>query len=322
MIVFVTLPHHRYTVAALAGDRATAAMPRIESMTLGAFLRATSLPAATYILCDAERMTAHERRLAGEMRALVLGAGLPCLNDPLAVPTRHGLLLRLHAAGLNPFRAWRAEDLPRPARFPVFLRADGEHGHPIGGLIADQPALEAAIAGLPAQGHAAAGVLVVEFCAEPLAPGRWRKFGTFGIGAALSVDHAVIEDGWCVKYGTAGLSDEAMIEEEYRLVEANHYAAALRPAFALAGIEWGRADHATVGGREVVYEINTNPHVAALGPQRFPRREDTLRLARARMARLLADLDSAEGEPVPVLPGPLVAEWREKSKGAAFPWRP
>ncbi len=322
MIVFVTLPHHRYTVAALAADRATPGMPRIDSMALGVFLRAASLPRATYVFCDAERMSPHERRLAAEMRGLLLAAGMRCLNDPLRVPTRHGLLLRLHEAGINPFRAWRAEDAPRPARFPVFLRADAEHGHPIGGLIADQAALDAAIAALPGQGHAAAGVLVVEFCAEPYAPGAWRKFGSFRIGGACSTDHAVIEDGWCVKHGTNGLATDAMIEDEYREVAENRLAAAVAPAFDVAGIEWGRADHATVAGREVVYEINTNPHVAALRPQQFPRREETLRLARARMARLLAAIDGAEGEPIPVAAGPLVAEWREKSKGAGFPWRP
>ena len=32
-------------------------------------------------------------------------------------------------------------------------------------------------------------------------------------------------------------------------------------AFKLAGIEYGRADHVSVGGREVIYEINTNPDI-------------------------------------------------------------
>jgi len=322
MIIFVTLPHHAYTVAALAQDRDTPGMPKVEAMVFGRFLHATRLPRATYVLCDAERMTGHERRMAAEMRGLILAAGLPCLNNPLRVPTRHGLLLRLHESGINPFRAWRAEDSPRPSRFPVFLRADAEHGHPIGGLIPDQVALDAAIAALPARGHPPSGVLVVEFCAEPIDSGRWRKFGTFRIGPALSTDHAVIEDNWCVKYGTAGLSDDALIEDEFRRVEMNHYAAALAPAFEIAGIEWGRADHATVGGREVVYEINCNPHVAELAPQRFPRREDTLRLARNRMAAALAAIDTPEGEAIEIKAGPLVAEWRGKSGKAAFTWRP
>ena len=322
MIIFVTLPHHAYTVAALAEDRETPAMPKVEAMVFGRFLHARSLPRATYVICDAERMTGHERRMAAEMRGLILAAGLPCLNDPLRVPTRHGLLLRLHEAGINPFRAWRAEDSPRPSRFPIFLRSDAEHGHPIGDLIEDQASLDAAIAALPSQGHPPSGVLVVEFCAEPISPGRWRKFGTFRIGEAISTDHGVVEANWCVKYGTAGLSNDAMIEDEYRLVETNQYASALAPAFAVAGIEWGRADHATVDGREVVYEINSNPHVAAIGPQRFPRRVDTLRLARRRMAAALGAIDTPEGAAFDVRPGPIVAEWRSKSGAASFPWRP
>ncbi|MGG5817471.1 hypothetical protein [Falsiroseomonas sp. HW251] len=319
MIVFVTFPNHVGTIAAIAEDPA---MPRIEAMPLGRFLRANRLPRATYVLCDIERLSAHERRLVAAVRAVLVAAGLRCLNDPLRVPTRHGLLLALHRAGINPFRAWRAEDQPRPGRFPVFLRADAEHGRPLGGLIGDQAALDAAIAGLPAAGHAPAGVLVVEFCAEPLAEGTWRKLGTFRIGENYSTDHSVIEDNWCVKYGTLGLSTESMAEAEYQDVATNRFAAAVKPAFEIAGIEWGRADHATVGGREVVYEINTNPHVDAIRPQRLKRREETLRLARARMADQLRAIDTAEGEAVTIPPGRLVAEWRARSGRGGFAYRP
>jgi hypothetical protein len=322
LIVFVTVPHHGYTVDVLTAG-GWPGQPRCVAMHYDRLWRSGRVPRATYILCDIERLTAHERRVAGELRAALLTAGLRCLNDPLRVPTRHGLLLRLHQAWINPFRAWRAEDRPQPDRFPVFLRSDAEHRQPIGDLIEDQAALDAAIEALPAQGFPPSGVLVVEFCGEPIAPGAWSRFGSFRIGDLISTDHCVIEDQWCVKYGTYGLGTEAMAEDEYRRVRDNVHAEALRPAFDLAGIEWGRADHATVGGREVIYEINTNPQVAELKPNRLKRRDETLHLSRARLIEGLVAIDTPEdAEPVPIRPGPLVMEWRQNSKGAGFPWRP
>lgn len=323
MIVFVTFPQHAGTVAALIKDRQTAFMPRIRSMTLDAFLRAGRLPRATYVICDTERMTSFERRLAAHVRRCLLRAGMRCLNDPLRIPTRYGLLLALHRAGINQHRAWRAEDLPRPGRFPVFLRADSEHGKPIGGLIEDQEALDAAIASLPARGHPVSGVLVVEFCAEPVAPGIWERFGTFRIGEGISCDNLVQEDNWCVKYGTNGLATEAMADEEHRRVRDNVHADALRPAFELLGIEWGRADHAVVGGRDVIFEINTNPHIPPLSPHRLKRREETQRLARQRMASLLAAIDTEEGgEEVAIDPAKPLERWRQRSGSGPFHWRP
>jgi hypothetical protein len=55
------------------------------------------------------------------------------------------------------------------------------------------------------------------------------------------------------------------------------------------------ADHATVGGREVIYEINTNPYLAPFGPQTRPIREETLRVARERFAAGLHAIDGATG---------------------------
>ncbi len=322
MLVFVTTPHHAYTIRALAEDRTTPGMPEIRPMPYDVFWRAEALPHAAYILTDIERLTPHERRITAEIRRQVLAAGLPCLNDPLLVLDRYTLLLRLHRLGMNPFRAWRASEDPEPARFPVFLRVEADHARPIGRMIRDQAALEAAIAALPSAGFCPAGVIVVEFCAEPIAPGVWRKYGTWRIGAAISTDHAVIEDNWCVKYGTAGLASEEMFRREYEEVAANIHAEALRPAFEVAGIEWGRADHATVGGQEVIYEINTNPTVYGLSPQRLPVRDETLRLSRHRMAEALAVLDPGPGRALPIEPGQLLAQWRRRSPNAALSFRP
>jgi hypothetical protein len=323
MIVFVTTRHHAYTVRNLLDGSFGPPLPAVRHMAWDALLRADHLPQATYILTDLERLTPHERRMAADTYRAIRAAGLRCLNDPARIPTRHALLARLHAAGLNPFRAWRAEEgAPRPNRFPVFLRFEDGHEPPLSDLLPDQAALEAALAALQARGLPLAGVLVVEFCAEPVTPGAWRRYGTFRIGEAMHTDHSVIQDGWWVKAGTLGLSTEAMAEEEYRAARDGRYLPALRPVFELAGVEYGRADHATAEGREVVFEINTNPTLSGPHPQRLPRRAETLELSRWNLARALAAIDSGDGLPVPIEAAPAVRQWREHSFAAFMPWRP
>jgi hypothetical protein len=118
------------------------------------------------------------------------------------------------------------------------------------------------------------------------------------------VDHAVIEDRWIVKHGTVGLATDAMMEWEHRQVTENAYASALAPAFAIGGIDYGRADHATVDGREVIYEINTNPTLWGVIPQRRPIRDETLRIARERFGAALHAIDGGAGEALRIARGP------------------
>jgi hypothetical protein len=319
-ILFLHAAAHGYTLDAVLHGRD--GMPPIRRMTYDAAFRARRMPRLTTVFTDLERLTAHERLLACELRAGLQAAGMRCLNDPARVPTRHGLLVALARAGINPFRSWRADEFPQPGRFPVFLRVEADHRRPVSELLPDQAALDAALAALPARGLALSGVLVMEYCAEPIAPGVWRKCGTFRIGDALSTDHAVIEDEWCVKYGRVGLATEAMMQQEHDDVAANRFAEPLRAAFDIAGIEWGRADHATVAGQEVVYEINTNPSIGALAPQRLPVRDRTLAISRARMAALLHNIAAGDGRGVPIESGEALREWRRNSRWTRAPYRP
>jgi hypothetical protein len=182
--------------------------------------------------------------------------------------------------------------------------------------------LEAATRELLRRGIPLGGLLAVEFCAAPIAPGTWRKWGTFRIGEVFSTDHAVIEDNWLVKEGTKGLATEAMFAEEHAAVRDNRYAPVLAPAFALAGIDYGRADHALAEGREVVFEINTNPNLAPLEKQRLEIRDRTLLLARERFAAALRAIDSGDGAPLAV---PLSDRRRQQAMTSAqlgVPYRP
>jgi hypothetical protein len=302
MIIFVTTKRHAYTVASLVHGRSGPTLPQFRAMAWEDLFHARSIPRATYVFTDLERLPAPELFLAAQVYQAATAAGLRCLNNPALVRHRYALLHALHAHGHNPFAVYRAETSPRPQRFPVFIRCESDHGVPVTGLLGSQAELDAALVTLHAQGVPLRFMVVIEFCAAAIAPGVWRKFGTFRVGARMHLDHAVVEDNWLVKYGTPGLTTAAQFTDERDAVATNRGAETLRPAFEIAQIEYGRADHATVNGREVVYEINTNPHIGRLSKQRSLVRDETLAIGRARLITLLAEIDTPEGGQVTIPP--------------------
>ncbi len=282
-------------------------MPYDELFTLD------TLQAATYIFTDIERLPAWDRRLAAEYYRGLKALGLRCLNDPARVMTRYPLLFALHAAGFNPFRAWRVDgDVPTP-RFPVFLRFEADHGRPLSGLLHSANALAAEILSLQMSGLPLVDVLAIEFCAQEIAPGAWRKHGTYRIGDRVLTVQAVVEDDWCVKYGKAGFATDQMFVEEHDVIARNAFAGAIAPAFDIAAIEWGRADHATVDGREVVYEINTNPGVGiATVTHRSELHLAAERLGRQAIAEALAEIDTPVGADVCFVPSHWITGHRAR----------
>src|SRR5438067_400423 len=79
----------------------------------------------------------------------------------------------------------------------------------------------------------------------------------------------------------------------------------------LAGIEYGLADHTSVGGREIVYEINTNPIIGG-SLQKYPNelRERTLAHSRSTLVSNLFAIDSGDGTLVEVIPSDRVRWYR------------
>ena len=322
MILFVTTPGHEYTLAPLVTNRFGVPIPRFEVTNYDRLLHRDQLPRATYIFIDIERLTAWEQELAADLYRMLAAAGMRCLNNPARVMHRFELLRSLHRAGFNPYNVHLANDEPRPARFPVFLRRVFDHDGPTSDLIPDQAALVAQLRSLRERGMPLGNLLVVEWCAEEIAPGCWRKFGTMRVGDAMHVDHANVAAHWMIKSSTKGLATEAMFEEERSAVASNRFAAALKPAFDLAGIDFGRADHARVGGREVVYEINTNPSFPEPAPQPSPTREAAKAIARARLAELFFAIDTPEGPPVAIKATQRVRYEREKNGDRRWFMRP
>lgn len=300
-----------------------AALPDMAVWHYHDLFRADEVPTATYIFTDIERLYPWEARLAGASFRSLRAAGLRCLNDPARVLGRYPLLKLLHREGINPFDAYPADERPAPRRFPVFVRVEQNHRSPMRKMLASQRELEEYLARRVENGVPLRGLIVVEFCGEPIAPGIWRKFGTFRIGTRLHVDRHVTQDNWMVKQGTPGLCPEWLYVEENRTVLENRHPRAVARAFELAGIEYGRADHGLVQGRDIVYEINTNPYVAETEPQRSPTRDRTIAHSRSVMAESFFAIDSGDGAPVAVAPHPKVLEFRKKARTDKMPaWRP
>jgi hypothetical protein len=302
LIVFVTSPGHGYTVAALKEKRYGVATPTVQTVHYYRLFLTPSIPVATYIFADLERLAPWELALAASLYRSLVGAGLRCLNDPARAHQRYPLLRALHAAGINPFTVYRADDNPRPRRFPVFLRDELNHNGALAGLVLDQADLDARLAALRRGGTPLTGLLVVEYCAEPIAPSVWRKWGSYRIADGFHADHGDVEDTWSVKYGMPELETDAVLEEEHAFVAGNAVPDAVRRAFAIGDIEFGRADHAVVDGATVIYEINTNPVFLPLTAQGSATRDDSKLIGRRRMADLLAAIDTQAGgmaEPEP-----------------------
>lgn len=298
MIRFLVTRGHERTLEQVRKD---ARAPRLEALHYDRAFAARRLARALYVFTDADRLSASDLELAALLYRSLAAAGLPVLNDPARVKTRFALLRALHEAGINQFNAYRVDEGLRPVRYPVFLRRAAGHGRPLSDLLESWQALERARDAALAQGVPESSLLIVEYAAEPVLPGVFRRLALSRIGTQLLPHVCVHDDHWLVKYGQLGCATPELYADEQRILRDNPYAEPLRRAFEIAGIEYGRADFGLVGGRVQIYEINTNPTLKRGLPHPDPQRSENLaRVWDAHMAAFRA-LDPG------ALPGAAVA---------------
>jgi len=185
--------------------------------------------------------------------------------------SRAGLLRALHDAGLNQFNAYRVEENIRPERWPVFIRTEGSHTAPVSGLLASWDAVRTAVDAAIEDGIPVSSMIIIEYAAEPVMPGLFRKLAGFRFGNAQFAHNCVHEDNWLVKYGQLGSATPELYRDDLRIVRENPYAEDVSRAFDIARIEYGRADFGLVNGKVQIYEINSNPTVAF--PLKHPSRD-------------------------------------------------
>lgn len=305
MIIFVATAKHTYTHESVRSESPLDV--RIASYyELDA--SAEKLPHATYVFTDVDRLPADAVMQAAVYYRGLERHGQKVLNDPARIRTRFGLLRALHRAGINDFDAYRVEDMEVPKRWPVFLRLEGNHSKPLSGLLHNADELEQALEENLRKGSPRSAMLIVEYAAEPVRPGLYRKLSVFRVGEQFLGYTCVHDDQWVVKIGKPGIAPPDLYDEEYDLVANNPYAEAMRDVFDIAGVDYGRVDFGLVGGRPEVYEINTNPDVQ-LSPKPGPveRRNQSVELFRSNYLAALEAIDSP--------PPPIVAE-AEKAAGA------
>ena len=201
MIIVLTVRGHEYTFASFANGTYGFPAPQVRTMTYEHLFAARRVPRATYAFTDLDRLAPWELRIAADRYRRMGEAGLRCLNNPALAMSRVALLRALHRAGVNPFDVYRADEAPQPKRFPVVLRTEADHWTPKPDLIADQVALDLALAARRQEGVPLRGTLVVEHCPAPYDKSLWHKWGSFRIGSRMSVDHIGVEDHWYVKHG-------------------------------------------------------------------------------------------------------------------------
>ena len=248
---------------------------------------------ATFIFTDIDRLAPDLLLHISKTYRALRDEGHLVLNDPVRTLSRFGLLRALNRAGINDFDAYRADELASPNRWPVFLRVEGNHGEPLSGLLENQEQLDAAIAKSRENGTPIKELLIIEYLAEPVIPGVFRKLSVFKVGERLLGFPTVHEDNWLVKYGTPGVTTDELYEEDYGFVADNPFGPLMSKVFEIAGIDYGRVDFGIVDGRPQIYEINTNPDVK-LRPKASPsaRRNETIRLFREKYLDAMRAIES------------------------------
>lgn len=288
---------HRRTLAQVCSDSRA---PRVETLDYDRAFTERRLPRAAYVFTDVDRLAAWDLELAALLYRSLATAGLPVLNDPARVKTRFALLRALHEAGLNDFNAYRIDERVRPARYPVFLRRATGHGKPLSDLLHDWDAVERARDAAVAEGVPEASLLIIEYAAEPVRPGVFRRLALSRIGKQFVPHVCVHDDNWIVKYGRIGSASPELYADERRILCENPHLEPLQRAFEIAGIEYGRADFGLVGGRVQIYEINTNPTLKrGLPHPEAARRENLMQVWDAHLGALRAlDPGALSGAPV------------------------
>jgi hypothetical protein len=310
MVCFLHTRGHAHTVQPV---QKSPLAPVVRLMNYDALLRAHSLGRGTYVFSDLDRLGSWDLELAAELYLQMKAAGLTVWNNPARVKTRFPLLRALHAAGLNDFNAYRADEIGNVARFPVFLRKIYGHREPVSSLIQTRGELKISLDAAISSGIPEENLLIIEFVGEPVRSGLYRKLSAFCIGSSIVPHISVHDDHWLVKYGKVGIAGDELYREELTLLQTNPFATHLRKVFELARIEYGRVDFGFCRGRLQVYEINTNPTLEAPLSHPSPVRMESMRLAWETYLAALRAIDTAGGWPVRLGDGKLNKKRRWKN---------
>jgi hypothetical protein len=307
LLYFLTKARSSHTIWRFIWGAGWRRLPFLRPLSYEELFHRQTAPVGHYVFTDFDRMSPYEIQCA-EQVARQVQARHPTVrihNHPARALERVPLLMRLQQAGLNDFGVTRIDGGERPAAYPVFIRSEDDCKRPDTGLLDGEAAFDAALADLRARGVPLKRRIAVQYRGQAAPDGYFRKYGALRIGGRFVLQHIQRNTDWYVKRGQVE-RDAAFQTEFTALYDDFTHAAALEPVFAMAGLDYGRADYAFVDGRMQVYEINSNPTIPKLRRRREHNGERYERLGPALLAAFAAmNTPHESGRPVPFkLPRP------------------
>lgn len=253
--------------------------PEIRCVTYDEIFPWPRLPSGTWIFSGIDQIPEIGQRLADEICQALVDTGQQVLNRPRYMLSRHALLEKLHAAGINEFRSYLPDGIDESVRYPVFVREAAEHTGSLSGLLADRRQLQSFLLWQRLRGYKPHELLVVEFCETADTRGEYRKYSAQYVAGQVSARYVHVDRYWMVKaHGSA--FEDAWADEEFEFIRKNVHARRIKKIFEFARIDFGRIDYGMLNGNIQVWEINTNPTIGRLPPSenRPPKPERVKRL--------------------------------------------
>ncbi len=297
MIYIVTHHDYAHTIKTVAEQVVSHGAADVRLLDYCSLFSSRRAPVGHYVFTDFDRLTAYEIQVAEGVARLIQQAApnAKILNWPARVLERYPLLRQFARMGLNDFSAYRLDSGEMPATYPVFIRSEDDCQKPDTPLLYSENELIEAIGRLRNAGLPMKRRIAVELCAEPDENGIYRKYGVFKVGDHLVPHHLFHHNDWYVKRGTRKREDSApYLDEVQHFIREIPHADAIRRAFDVADIDFGRIDYSIVNGRLQTYEINTNPTFPPLWAEQGKADlfADRRELFRSRMLAALSAIDT------------------------------
>lgn len=305
MIYFITTFSHRRTHRLVSSEVAP-----FRTITYPFLFRRRSLPKATYIFTDFDRLNFLQLELAANLYRQLQEAGCRVLNNPAAALMRLELLRMLYRRGVNSFQAWPAEEMEDVDRFPVFLRTRAAHRGNLTDLIEDKTSLKLKLEEMQRLGHPVSNLMIVEYRAATIEAGIYRKLAIYKVGDELIPVPSAHQDSWMVKFGQQGAASAEAYESDLEQVRTGPYKAAADEVFRLANVDYGRLDYSIVDGKPTFYEINTNPMIKYPVEHPYQDRFRAFEITRQSYNEALLSLDSRQGSGKIKIKPPLSTDMR------------
>jgi len=260
MIVFVTPAADRWGIDEYLQQHGGSLAERMVILTYEEIVARRELPLGTYVFAGIDQLTPTETEIAAQCWKALSSASpeIRLINHPARALRRYQLLRACFERQRNAFRVRRATEWHRRQRFPVFVRAEGEHTGSLSPVLHNHRELVQALATSLVQGYRLRDLLIVEYCHTADDDGIFRLYSAAIVGETIVPKALVHNRNWITKW-EGRLLDARLAGEQLAYLENHPHEHWLRETFALARIGYGLINYGVKDGVPQVWEINTNP---------------------------------------------------------------